>query len=265
MNVKLSLSIVSHGHKRYIHRLLEDLARLKRADIEVILTLNLPEALPADLAALPFNVTLIENDSPKGFAENHNAAFERSRGDHFVILNPDLKFIDDPFDTLLSLIEGTPDCICAPLIVNEHGGVEDSARSFPTPAFLLKKLFSRLLKLPLHAEVVPRNGNILMPDWVAGMFIVVPRATYAKLKGLSERYHLYFEDVDFCARARLMGYQILVSEDAKVIHEAQRDSRRKLRYFMWHLHSAAKFFTSGAYLRIRLNRFLGTTLRASVR
>jgi GT2 family glycosyltransferase len=68
---------------------------------------------------------------------------------------------------------------------------------------------------------------------------------------------MYFEDVDFCARARLAGCQVLVSRQAKVIHDAQRDSHRKMRYMLWHVGSALRFFTSAAYVRIRLNRLFG--------
>ena len=87
---------------------------------------------------------------------------------------------------------------------------------------------------------------------------MVPRGIFEKLQGLNQRYHLYYEDVDFCARARLAGCAILVSTRAKVIHQAQRDSHRKLRYLMWHLHSAVKFFTSGSYLRIQMRRMFGS-------
>src|SRR4051812_41228950 len=103
MNLTFSISLVSHGHREYISRLLADLARLQRTDFEVILTLNLPEALPENLAALPFAVKVLKNSVPQGFAANHNAAFAVSRGDNFVILNPDIELLNDPFDILAGL------------------------------------------------------------------------------------------------------------------------------------------------------------------
>jgi N-acetylglucosaminyl-diphospho-decaprenol L-rhamnosyltransferase len=250
----LSLSIVSHGHKQYIASLISDLCRLKRSDFEVILTLNLPENLGINYAELPFPVKVIENAIPKGFAANHNAAFAKSEGDYFVVLNPDIKIIDDPFDMLLALLRKDAKNICAPLIVNDNGAIEDSARSFPTPVHLFKKLLGKMFSIPLSSEIVSAAGDVLMPDWVAGMFVAVHRSTYEMLGGLDERYHMYYEDVDFCARARLAGCQVLVGKQTKVIHNAQRDSHRKLRYTLWHMRSAFKFFTSNAYLRIQFGR-----------
>lgn len=255
--LKMTLSIVSHGHMRYVCRLLADIARFDRTDIEVILTLNLPEDVLFDIDACPFRVKLLKNTSPKGFAANHNCAFSLSRGDNFVILNPDIRLIDDPFDPLLVMLERNRNCIVAPLIVNETGMVEDSARKFPTPYFLLKKVAGKVFKFTVPSDVLAARDELLMPDWVAGMFIVVPRMIYEKLRGLSEYYFLYYEDVDFCARARLAGCEILVNRQVKVVHEAQRDSHRKARYMLWHMKSAAKFFTSTAYLKISLRRMFG--------
>ncbi len=248
---KLSLSIVSHGHKQHVGSLMADLIRLGRADLEVILTLNVPEELMFDKDTLPFALTLVKNVVPKGFAANHNAAFSVSTGENFVVLNPDIQLLDDPFPPLLALLEENPHCICAPFIVNQSGAIEDSARYFPTPTFLLKKLLGKLFQMTPQTEEIPASGDVLMPDWVAGMFIVIPRAIYIALEGLNERYHMYYEDVDFCARARLAGYEVLVSKRAKVVHEAQRDSHRKVRYLMWHIGSALRFFCSSAYRRMR--------------
>lgn len=260
MHTIFSISIVSHGHAKYIQRLMRHLACFNRRDFDVILTLNFPEELSLDFSALPYAVTVINNDFRKGFAENHNAAFAISRGDNFVIMNPDVDFIDDPFDFMISMLASNPEVICAPSIVNASGMLEDSMRKFPTPLFLIRKLVGKLCGLKLRPDSIEKHGDVLMPDWVAGMFIVVPRIVYANLNGLSEDYHMYYEDVDFCARARLAGYPILVSASAKVIHEAQRDSHRKFRYLLWHLQSAIKFFTSKAYVKIRMQRMFDTSV-----
>jgi GT2 family glycosyltransferase len=257
MTLSFSISIVSHGHAKHVSRLIEDLARLNRSDFEVILTANLRDDLGLNCDNLPFPAKLISNPAPKGFAENHNAAFARSVGDYFVILNPDIELIDDPFENLLPLLRANSNSICAPTVLNGAGELEDSARSFPTPIFLLRRLASRVLKRSLPDDAIPAKNDILTPDWVAGMFVVIPRGIYHTLNGLDERYHMYFEDVDFCARARLAGCQVLVSRQAKVIHDAQRDSHRKMRYMLWHVGSALRFFTSAAYVRIRLNRLFG--------
>jgi GT2 family glycosyltransferase len=229
--------------------------------VEVILTLNLPEAFSIEVSTLPFDLRVVRNDQVKGFAANHNAAFAISKGENFVILNPDIKLLADPFDVLFSMVQESPNSICAPLIVNNQYKVEDSARNFPSPFVLGGRLLSRVFHFSLRPEILTVKNDVIMPDWVAGMFMVVPREIYSRLGGLSERYHMYFEDVDLCARARLAGFQILVNRRIKVIHEAQRDSHRKLRYLFWHIQSAMKFFTSSAYLKISSDRMRAVLLK----
>lgn len=254
MRKKLTLSIVSHGHRAYVATLLQQLAKLDRRDFEVILTLNLPETAPLALDTLPFQVRLIQNSVPKGFGANHNAAFREGTGDYFVILNPDIELLDDPFDPLLKLAERDSRNICAPIILDSDGRIEDSARNFPTPYSLFKRLVCRLTGRPIRPDVLTQDSDTLQPDWVAGMFVMVARETFQRLGGFNGAYFLYFEDVEFGARARLAGCHILVCKYAHVVHQAQRDSHRRLRYMWWHVRSAAKFFVSSAYLRVLIRR-----------
>lgn len=250
---KFSLSIVSHGHREFIIALLADLARIRRDDIEVILTWNLhQEDKVIDPLALPFPVFSLVNDSPQGFAANHNAAFHQSSGENFVLLNPDIRLLEDPFTVLLSILNTRQNVICAPTILNTCNEVEDSARFFPSPLGLVKKAIAKAAGIRLRLAPVPRRDALLYPDWIAGMFLVVPRHIYVALGGLSERYFLYYEDVDFCARARLRDVDIIVTQETVAIHDARRESHRNLRFLSWHLSSALKFFASRAYLTLKL-------------
>jgi GT2 family glycosyltransferase len=250
---KFSISIVSHGHRDLVLALLGDIARLGRSDLDVILTWNSKtENTEIEQAAYPYRIKTIINGQPKGFASNHNAAFLHCNGEYFVILNPDIRLPEDPFDTLLEILHTDQDAICAPLILNATHEQEDSARYFPSPWILIKKAIAKILGNKPISKPIPRHGDLLVPDWIAGMFIVVPRHIYAALEGMSEDYFLYYEDVDFCARARLQGVKVLVSTKAVAIHEARRESHKSLKFFGWHLRSAIRFFASRAYRQTRL-------------
>lgn len=254
MRKKLTLSIVSHGHRTHVATLLQQLAKLHRNDFEVILTLNIPEPEPLPLETLPFPVRLTQNPVPKGFGANHNAAFAESTGDYFVILNPDIELLEDPFSPLLEMAGRDGLNICAPVILDAEGRVEDSARNFPTPYSLFRRLACRLLGRQITPDSIEEDHETLQPDWVAGMFVMVARETYQRLGGFNDAYFLYFEDVEFGARARLAGCRTLVCKAARVVHQAQRDSHRRLRYMWWHLQSATKFFLSPAYLHVLIRQ-----------
>jgi N-acetylglucosaminyl-diphospho-decaprenol L-rhamnosyltransferase len=253
--VGFTISIVSHGHRNFVFSVLTDLANLNRNDIDVVVTWNLKAEQPSHFEnAYPFRIISLVNDLPKGFAANHNAAFQHCSGKNFVVLNPDISIPVDPFPEILEVLEKYTRCICAPTIVNSQLAVEDSARSFPSPYSLTKKAFVKLLRLQPLSEAIPEKDGLMNPDWIAGMFMVIPAPIYQKLGGLEERYHLYYEDVDFCARARLAHIEIYVIKHVAVIHHAQRTSHTNWRFFKWHLTSAARFFLSRAYLSLSFKR-----------
>ena len=234
---RVSISVISHGHAQLIASLLSDVAAHVRTPIEVILTLNLPERLPFEPARFDFPLRIVENAVPKGFAANQNAAFHLSRGGFFCVLNPDIRIERDPFPELLKCLRNRSVGVAAPLIRNPEGSIEDSARRFPTPASILRKALLRGTEVDYQI-----TDETIYPDWVAGMFMVFPREVFAALGGFDERYFLYYEDVNLCARLTLAGKRVALCPSALAVHDARRQSLRSLRYMLWHLSSMMRYF-----------------------
>jgi GT2 family glycosyltransferase len=235
----VTVSVVSHGHGVLVSTLLANLSTHCGSDIEVILTLNVPESLPVGEGAYPFKVRLIRNEAPKGFGSNHNAAFEHSRSSFFCVLNPDIQIRENPFPTLLEELRKPNVGVTAPRILDPNENIEDSARRFPTPWIIARKLVG------LIGEADYRVAQMtLSPDWVAGMFMLFRREIYAEVAGFDERYFLYYEDVDLCRRLRRRGYDVRLVPAASAIHDARRESRRSLRHLRWHLASMLRFMAT---------------------
>lgn len=238
----LIISVVSHNQGLLVSRLLADLERYcVSSGVSVVLTLNVPEQLPFTERDFGIPIVVKHNDTPKGFGANHNAAFREAQGDFFCIVNPDIRLKADPFPPLLGAFTDERIGISAPIVVDPEDRIEDSVRVVPTPLFIIRKLLGRV---PPDYDV---NGETLYPEWIGGMFMVFRSRVFAQLGGFDERYFLYYEDVDLCCRARLAGFDIAVAPEARVIHEARRDSRRRPKYLMWHLFSMLRFFTSPVF------------------
>jgi GT2 family glycosyltransferase len=238
----LSVSIVSHGQGALARRLLEDLKQYCSDSIEVLLTENIPEADSA--AGASDRIERVRNSSPRGFGANHNEAFRRSRGSRFCVLNPDVRLASDPFPALLKELESNTTGVVAPLIVNSSGDIEDSARRFPTPLGLLRKALGRAPALDY-----PLTQDTYSPDWIAGMFMLFRRDAFERVSGFDERYFLYYEDIDLCARLRLAGYDVRVVPRVRAVHDAQRRSHRDPMHLAWHVASILRFFNSPVYRR----------------
>jgi len=248
----LSLSVVSHGQIGLISQLLQDIeTHCQGFALELILTLNIPETVHLDFKHYSYPVRVISNTVPKGFGANHNQAFQFAQSLYFCILNPDIRLHDNPFPELVAQLEDSGIGVVAPLVLSPQGVIEDSARCFPT----LKKIAAKLIRRKRSSDYV-LNFRPVDVDWVAGMFMVFPHAVFDQVKGFNERYFLYYEDVDICARLHLAGLRVVVCPGSKVVHDAQRTSHRNFKYLRWHLRSMLRFLTSVESRQIqRLKRF----------
>jgi GT2 family glycosyltransferase len=246
----ITISVVSHGDAAKVAHLLASLKQHEpdTKQFQLILTDNLRGDLP-DFDPLPWvSLHVLRNNRQMGFAQNHNQAFEIARGRYFAILNPDLIFEEPVFDKLIAKIDNQQADLIAPTIVDQNGIVQDSFRALPTPSEIIRR---RLPGYRFH-PLAPDNEGLIHPDWMAAMFWLMPSAVFRQLGGLDEKYRLYFEDVDFCTRARLAGMRIMVDTHLHVRHDAQRSSRRKFYYLLWHTQSALRFFASPVYRQARM-------------
>lgn len=244
----LTISVVSHGQAGLVRDLLGDIAAAVRAPVRVLVTVNIPEPLGFDEKTFPFSLRVVHNRVPKGFGGNHNAAFPLCDTPYFCILNPDVRLAEDPFPALLGTLQADPTIgLIAPLVVNSAGEVEASSRRFPTPAFILRKA----LLGPPKAPDYPVGAEPVFPDWVGGMFMLLRSETFARISGFDERYFMYYEDVDLCARLRCTGLEVCLDPRARAVHDARRDSHRRPRHFIWHLRSMLRFWMSPPYATLR--------------
>lgn len=235
---RFTLSVVSHGQGALVQALLSDLANLAPPLLaQVIVTRNIPEAPIRPPSDFPVPLRFIDNPHPKGFGANHNAAFSLARSGWFAVVNPDIRLPSDPFPALSQAGQGGIGLV-APQVIEVDGRTADSARALPTPLALLRR------HLGVAQDAAP-------PAWFAGMFVVVRREAFEAVGGFDDRYHLYCEDVDLCARLRLGGWLLRQAPEARVIHDARRASRRSLRHLAWHLESLARLWTSDAWRRYR--------------
>lgn len=227
----ITVSVVTHRHGAFIKRLAGELLRCPAVK-RIVITVNVEEplTLPGDA-----RLTILRNPEPRGFGANHNAAFRHCTTPYFCVLNPDIELRGDPFPQLMQAFEPRA-ALVAPLVVSPAGELEDSYRKFPTVLDLVRKAVAPSRGTPAARE------DLLRPDWVAGMFMLFRAEAFRSVGGFDEKYFLYYEDVDICARLRRQGRGISVCPAATVVHDAQRTSHRDLRYATWHARSMLRYF-----------------------
>ena len=233
---RVCVSVVSHLQARLVKSLLEDLAGHCRETVAVILTLNVDEPLPFEVGDFGYPIELVRNSSARGFGANHNAAFRLCQRRTFCALNPDIRLAANPFPALLEELQRDRTGVVAPRIVDPSGRTEDSARRFPTLRILVAKALGRASALDYEIGPAPFS-----PDWVAGMFMLFTHDAFRAVGGFDERYFLYYEDVDICARLRAADYAVRLVPAVSAVHHARRASRSDWRHRAWHLQSVLRY------------------------
>lgn len=234
----ITVSIVSHGQLALILPLLAHLDRFSAPLIEkVLLTINIPEADLLVGRSWRFPVERIENNAPRGFGANHNQAFARCATPWFLVLNPDIRLDDDVLGPLIAQAAADSGLL-TPRILEPGKSAPEPHRALLTPFEIVGRKKAGYVR--------PR-----VPAWIPGLFMLFRSEAYRQSGGFDERFFMYGEDFDICARTRLAGWKLQVGEDLVARHDAQRDSHRSRKYLYWHLTSLLKVWSSAAFWRYR--------------
>jgi N-acetylglucosaminyl-diphospho-decaprenol L-rhamnosyltransferase len=234
---ELLISVVSHCQAGLVKNVIDDIKSNPPAiPYRIIVTINTQEDC-SKLDAISNQVVFIRNSSPKGFGENHNAAFNAYQSKYFCIINPDIRLSCLNWASILAVFSDTVVGASGPCVMSPMGKIEDSARQFPT----LKRLLIRKLTSRQMLEYFPCNSRPIDVDWLAGMFVVYKSAAYSAVRGFNEYYFMYVEDAEICKRLSSQGLKIKYVVNTHVTHDAQRASRRKMKYLVWHLNSLFRF------------------------
>lgn len=232
----ICVSIVSHGHSSMVSRLVDQVLTFPEVQ-KIIVTMNISE--DTFFVSNP-RLSVFRNSSAKGFGANHNAAFAVCVQPFFCVLNPDVVLPKNPFGALLACLTDDHSGVVAPLVISSDGAIEDSMRVFITPCTMLK----RVLGIDLGSYALIPGAAYLMPDWVAGMFMLFRSEAYETVGGFDERYFMYCEDADICTRLWKIGHKVIGCLSIAVIHDAQRASHRSLKHLSWHLQSLSRYLLS---------------------
>lgn len=166
-------------------------------------------------------------DCNGGFAFGNNAGIRESlrstrHVNYVMLLNPDTIVRSGAIRALVDFMDSHQRVgIAGSLLENAEGAAECSAHNAPSP---LGELASGarlgMLSRVLHRYVVtpPMRDAAHECDWVSGASLIIRRNVFDAIGMLDEGYFLYFEEADFCLRARNAGWKIWFVPESRVVH-----------------------------------------------
>lgn len=230
--IDAAIIIVTYNHVEYIADCLRSIAALDPAPSEIVVVDNASrDGTAARIKAEFPAIRLIEAGANLGFSGGCNLGVRTTSAATVVLANPDL--IVEP---------GWLAQLCAPLERWPEIGIVGCKLRYRDGRTLQHA--GGLLRLPLalgHHRGVgePDRGQynaLEVVDYVTGAALACPRKIWEQLGGLDEQFFpAYYEEVDFCTRARQAGYRIIYTPHAVATHiegsSVGHGSARYLRLF----------------------------------
>lgn len=252
MTADLSVVVISHGHEAFVKRCLESFEpALENVRAEVLLIDNLGSGkLAGAVPKLRQPVTLHNNTQRLGFAGNCNEAFRLTRAPYVLLLNPDTEWQSGSVAGAISFMESRPDAgILGCKLVDDGGREQESYRRFPNAMVFAARVLGaeRWPWQPAFYREAMMEGQrpraTAEVDLVTGAFFLVRRSCFEKIGGFDESFFMYYEDADFCYRARQAGMRTFFYPAITVLHQHQRSSRDLTSpHARWHMQSALRYF-----------------------
>lgn len=171
-------------------------------------------------------LTVIRSPRNGGFAFGNNIGiahiFSEKPPCYVYLLNPDTEVRSGAIGTLARFLEKNRDAgIAGSAIENPDGSPWPIAFKFPSVLSELSSglqfgLATRMLR---RWEVAQGMRNIPEPtDWVCGASLMIRTDVLTTIGGLDENYFLYFEETDFCLRAKRAGFSTWYVPESRIMH-----------------------------------------------
>jgi N-acetylglucosaminyl-diphospho-decaprenol L-rhamnosyltransferase len=195
-------------------------------------------------------VGLAQSTLNAGFSAGNNfgiAAARESAFDGFLLANSDTVVHRGALRHLCAALWNTPTTgLVGPRLEWPSGEVQASCFRCISPLSELAAaaktgVLSRLVRGDLPIPVDPNNGTVTESvEWISFACVLIRAEVFAAVGPMDEGFFMYYEDVDYCRRARLAGWKIAYAPEARVVHLrggrtpdefAQEERRRRPRFY----------------------------------
>lgn len=234
---KIFIIILNYDGKDTIRACLESVYKSDYPNYEVIISDNASRDGSAELAKKYFSrVHFILNEKNIGFAAGNNVAIRfalEKFADYIFLLNNDATLGKDTISKLAAEAEkNEKGGIISPVILDKYDKIWFAGGGIKW----LK------MRTEHHRDTLQ---YVSTTDYVSGCAMLVKKDVFREIGLLDEKYFLYYEDADFCLRARKKGFQCLVVPDARVTHFEKSGNNLENKTY-WLVLSGLIFFKKNA-------------------
>jgi len=167
-------------------------------------------------------VRIIESQENGGFAAGNNIGIESCDAKLYLLLNSDTLLREGALRQLVQTMSSEHDVgLLSPRLEWPDATPQESCFHYHRPASQLidsagTGLITRLLAR--YDVPITVSDDRSFPEWTSFACVMIRREVFDRVGLLDEGFFMYFEDVEFCFRARQAGYEIMHEPTARVVH-----------------------------------------------
>jgi GT2 family glycosyltransferase len=224
MAESVSLVVINYQGRRWLPRCLASLARLQGDVLETIVIDNASGDGSPEVAVRNFpGVRVVRNRRNVGFAKACNQAMRLTRGDAVAIFNNDLEVAPEWLTAMQAVLGAGPSiaaCTSKLRMQRPREALWGAAGGMNWQGFGYDRG---------HGEWDTGQYDRAEPVFGAcGAAMLLRRRAFEAVGPFDETFFMYHEDVDWCWRAWLQGFQVWYVPQAVAYHKGEASSRRTL-------------------------------------
>ncbi|MBU3956789.1 glycosyltransferase family 2 protein [Patescibacteria group bacterium] len=155
-------------------------------------------------------------DQNWGFAGAVNKGIKKAKGKFILLLNSDTQIQKETLKEAVEFAENHPLAIIGLQLVNLDGSIQPSVYHFPSLIRAIKEFW--LGQEGSYQKYFPQTKKAVKVDAVTGAAMLIPKKVIKDVGLFDEKYFFYFEDLDYCRRAKKAGLNVYYLPSAKVFH-----------------------------------------------
>jgi len=200
-------------------------------------------------------VHVMQNHENLGFARAANQALEKATGNFLLLLNPDVQLGATALSLMLAAMRSDARIGLAGCPSVDQAGRLSPGCEMSYPGLRRKvvcegassSLFKSASEERWESGQMANHSEILDVAWVSGACMMARREMRDEVGLLDPGFFMYYEDVDWCYRARAAGWRVVAVRGAVVKHElggsstlvapaetARRAALSRLRFYRKH-------------------------------
>jgi GT2 family glycosyltransferase len=206
---------------------------------------------------------LIESRGNVGFARANNLALSQTRASQVLLLNPDTLCPPGSLASLCDYLQGHPEAAAVgPTLLDAAGRPVATFGDFPREwmhwVSLLdpqRRWLPRRIREPGLGRAPAADRRSGPVDYVKGACLLLRQEALRTVGLLDERFFLYFEETDWCWRARAAGYQIHHCAEVAITHLEGQAAGQVSAFSVAQFQKSYRLFVAKQYGRWRLPGF----------